>query len=49
MLGFGASGKELSEKWNITYDGEETLDGVKTDKLGIGRQRILTYARISPR
>lgn len=33
MLGFGASGKDLSEKWDITYGGEETLDGVKTDKL----------------
>lgn len=33
LLGFGASGKELSEKWNITYAGEETLEGVKTDKL----------------
>ena len=33
MLGFGASGKELEEKWNITYLGQETLDGVKTDKL----------------
>lgn len=33
MLGFGASGKELAEKWNIQYDGAETLDGVKTEKL----------------
>jgi len=33
MLGFGASGKELQDKWNITYLGEETLNGVKTDKL----------------
>src|SRR5215831_3135537 len=33
LLGFGASGKELSEKWDITPAGEETLDGVKTDKL----------------
>ena len=33
MLGFGASGKDLSEKWDITYAGEETLDGVKTEKL----------------
>lgn len=33
MLGFGASGKELSDKWNIKYDGPETLDGVKTEKL----------------
>ena len=33
LLGFGASGKELSDKWDITYAGAETLDGVKTDKL----------------
>lgn len=33
MLGFGASGKELSERWDITYLGPETLDGIKTEKL----------------
>ncbi|HEY1766458.1 MAG TPA: outer membrane lipoprotein carrier protein LolA [Terracidiphilus sp.] len=33
MLGFGASGKELQEKWDITYDGPETIDGVNTAKL----------------
>jgi outer membrane lipoprotein-sorting protein len=33
MLGFGASGTELSEKWDITYDGDETVAGVKTAKL----------------
>jgi outer membrane lipoprotein-sorting protein len=33
MLGFGASGKELADKWNITDDGAETIDGVKTEKL----------------
>ena len=33
MLGFGASGKELSEKWEIQYAGAETVGGVKTDKL----------------
>jgi outer membrane lipoprotein-sorting protein len=33
ILGFGASGKELADKWEITYAGEEALDGVKTDKL----------------
>ncbi len=33
MLGFGASGKDLEEKWNIKYLGSETLDGVKTEKL----------------
>jgi outer membrane lipoprotein-sorting protein len=33
MLGFGASGKELAEKWDIKYDGAETIDGVQTAKL----------------
>jgi outer membrane lipoprotein-sorting protein len=33
LLGFGASGKELADKWQITYAGQETVDGVKTDKL----------------
>lgn len=33
LLGFGASGKELAEKWNITYLGTEQIGGVKTDKL----------------
>jgi len=35
LLGFGASGKELLEKWDITYGGEETLNGVKTEKLDL--------------
>jgi outer membrane lipoprotein-sorting protein len=33
MLGFGASGKDLELKWDIKYDGDETVDGVKTAKL----------------
>ncbi len=33
MLGFGASGKELAEKWNIQDDGPEMLNGVQTEKL----------------
>jgi len=33
MLGFGASGKELAEKWDIKYLGTEKIDGVMTDKL----------------
>ncbi|MGC9158323.1 MAG: LolA family protein [Terracidiphilus sp.] len=33
MLGFGASGRELEQKWEITYLGSETLEGVKTAKL----------------
>ena len=32
-LGFGASGEELKEKWDIQYDGPDTVDGVKTAKL----------------
>jgi outer membrane lipoprotein-sorting protein len=33
ILGFGASGKDLQAKWDITDLGPETLDGVKTEKL----------------
>jgi outer membrane lipoprotein-sorting protein len=33
MLGFGASGKDLEQKWEITYLGPETIDGIKTEKL----------------
>ncbi len=33
MLGFGASGNELADKWDITDDGPETIDGVPTEKL----------------
>ena len=33
MLGFGASGSQLEEKWNIKYLGPEKIDGVTTDKL----------------
>jgi outer membrane lipoprotein-sorting protein len=33
MLGFGASGRELADKWEIKYMGPETLSGVKTEKL----------------
>ncbi|HEY3704876.1 MAG TPA: outer membrane lipoprotein-sorting protein [Terracidiphilus sp.] len=32
-LGFGASGKELEDKWDMKYDGDETVAGVKTAKL----------------
>lgn len=34
-LAFGASGKDLADKWNITYQGSEALDGVKTEKLSM--------------
>jgi outer membrane lipoprotein-sorting protein len=33
MLGFGASGKDIEEKWEVTYLGSETLDDIKTEKL----------------
>jgi hypothetical protein len=33
ILGMGASGTDLQAKWNITYLGSETLDGIKTEKL----------------
>lgn len=33
LLGFGASGKELQKVWNITYAGQEKINGVNTDKL----------------
>jgi outer membrane lipoprotein-sorting protein len=32
-LGFGASGKDLEEKWTIAYLGKDTIDGISTDKL----------------
>jgi len=33
ILAFGASGKELSDKWNIKYVGPDTVGAVKTEKL----------------
>jgi outer membrane lipoprotein-sorting protein len=33
VLGFGASGKDLDQKFNMKYAGEETVNGVKTEKL----------------
>ena len=33
MLGFGASGKDLADKWEITDDGPETINGTNTEKL----------------
>jgi outer membrane lipoprotein-sorting protein len=33
VLGFGASGRELAEKWEMKYLGSEVFDGVKTEKL----------------
>ena len=46
LLGFGASGKDLSDKWDITYGGEETIDGVKTEKLELVAEGSRTCARI---
>jgi outer membrane lipoprotein-sorting protein len=34
-LGFGGSGKDLASTWNITDQGSETIDGVKTEKLDL--------------
>ena len=33
ILGFGASGTELAEKWDIKYLGSDTMDGVNVAKL----------------
>jgi outer membrane lipoprotein-sorting protein len=33
ILGFGASGTELAEKWDIKYLGSEMMDGVNVAKL----------------
>lgn len=33
MLGFGASGRELEQKWEIKYLGSEVVDHKKTEKL----------------
>ena len=35
MLGFGASGKDLADKWNITDEGPETVDGIGVEKLAM--------------
>ena len=34
-LGFGGSGKDLVRAWNITDQGPDTVDGVKTEKLDL--------------
>jgi outer membrane lipoprotein-sorting protein len=33
MLGFGAGGKDLADKWDITDDGPEVVQGIQTEKL----------------
>jgi outer membrane lipoprotein-sorting protein len=35
VLGFGASGKDLQQKFDVKYAGEETVNGVKTEKLDL--------------
>lgn len=34
-LGFGGSGKDLQRAWNITDQGPDTVDNVKTEKLDL--------------
>ena len=34
-LGFGASGKALAASWNVAYEGADTIDGTKVDKLNL--------------
>jgi hypothetical protein len=34
-LGFGGSGKDLAEKWNITDLGPDTINGTKVEKLDL--------------
>ena len=33
VLGFGGSGQDLQKSFNVTYGGQETIDGVTTAKL----------------
>jgi outer membrane lipoprotein-sorting protein len=34
-LGFGGSGKDLASNWDVTYQGDETINGTKTAKLDL--------------
>ncbi|MCL5263508.1 MAG: outer membrane lipoprotein-sorting protein [Acidobacteria bacterium] len=34
-IGFGGSGRELAKDWQVTFEGWETLDGVKVAKLNL--------------
>ena len=38
-LGFGGSGSDLRKNWNITDEGTETIDGVKTVKLDLAAKQ----------
>jgi outer membrane lipoprotein-sorting protein len=44
-LGFGASGKDLMDKFDVKYIGSETLSGVKTEKLELVAKdpKVLKY------
>jgi len=33
VLGFGGSGHDLLKQWNVTYSGDETINGTQTAKL----------------
>ncbi len=33
MLGFGGSGQDLEKTFDVSYQGEESIDGVETAKL----------------
>jgi len=46
MLGFGASGKELAEKWDIKYLGTEKIDGITTDKLEMTAKDLVVRKNI---
>ncbi len=34
-IGFGGSGRELAKDWKVTFEGMETLEGVKVAKLNL--------------
>lgn len=34
-IGFGGSGRELAKDWQVSFEGMETLDGVKVAKLNL--------------
>lgn len=33
VLGFGGSGQDLIKSWDVTYEGQETIEGIATAKL----------------
>lgn len=46
-LGFGGSGNDLKENWDITYQGMETIDGVQTAKLDLVSKKASVRAKFS--